>query len=170
MNLDKPKQILFAARIYSNSAYLLNSSVNLKQDDLYNLFPSQVIAGLTLELYLKCIYYMEKTEDFKLNDRQSHDFYSLFNALQETTKELIITKYNSIIEVRNMSDIINLESAINQKIDVSFPSMLKDWSNVFVKARYFYESKTGHKPMVLFPELEDSLIFCIESKRPDLKV
>jgi hypothetical protein len=169
MNLEKSKQIFHAARIYSNSAYVLNSSVKLGHDDLYNLMPSQVVAGLALELYLKCIYYIDKNQDFKLKNRQSHDFDALFNELDASTKGLIISKYNSILETRNMIDIRNLESALNKKIDVSFISMLQNWNGIFVKARYFYENEIGDKVMVLFPELEDALINCIISKVPDLK-
>jgi hypothetical protein len=159
---DKIKEIAQAAKIYSDAAFLLNQSVKLGQDDLKALFPSQVLAALSLELYLKTIYSIEKG-----SGKFSHNLESIFGELEESTKIFIIDIYDELLKKRDMRDITNLGNALNIEIDISFTSMLKIWSEVFVNTRYFYENKIANKPMVLFPELETSLVSFILSKRPD---
>lgn len=156
MNIEKYKQIAHAAKIYSDAAFKLNSSFNVGEN-LYSLMPSQVLAALSLELYLKSIYYLEFGDDFKKDNKFSHDLESLFEKLKDSTKEFIMYKYNSIMQNRDMKDIRNLENAMNLQIDTSFLSMLNHWNGIFVNARYFYENKFANKMMLLFPELEDSL-------------
>lgn len=162
MATNKINEIAQAAKIYSDAVYLLNQSVKLGQDDLKSLFPSQVLAALSLELYIKTIYSMEKD-----SNKFSHNLESIFNELEESTKSFIINKYDELLKKRDMTDIENLGNALNMNIDTSFVSMLKIWSGVFVNTRYFYENKIANKPMVLFPELEMSLVSFILDKRPD---
>lgn len=165
MAIDKISEIAHAAKIYSDAAYLLNQSVKLDQDDLKSLFPSQVLAALSLELYIKTIYFIEKS-----NSKFSHNLEGMFNEFEESTRIFIINKYNELMKKRDMKDIENLGNALNMHIDTSFVSMLKIWSEVFVNTRYFYENKIANKPMVLFPELESSLVSFILEKRPDFGV
>lgn len=165
MATDKISEIAHAAKIYSDAAYLLNQSVELEQDDLKSLFPSQVLAALSLELYIKTIYSIEKD-----SSKFSHNLESIFNELEESTRIFIINKYDELMKKRDMKDIEILGNTLNMHIDTSFESMLKIWSGVFVNTRYFYENKIANKTMVLFPELEISLVSFILEKRPDFRI
>ena len=91
---DKIKEIAQAAKIYSDAAFLLNQSVKLGQDDLKALFPSQVLAALSLELYLKTIYSIEKG-----SGKFSHNLESIFGELEESTKIFIIDIYIHIAAI-----------------------------------------------------------------------
>lgn len=167
MTTEKQKEILGAAEIYSNAAFQLNVPLQ-EGENLYKLFPSQMLAGLALELYLKSIYFMEKNIDFKKNGRFSHNLEDIYEELEESSKEIIVSKYYQLIKDRDMTDIRNLEKAMNIPIDTSFPSMLKNWNGIFVYARYFYEGTKDCRLMLLYPEIRDSLISLILHKNPAL--
>lgn len=157
------KEIARAAKIYSDAAFQLNQSVKLGQDDLLNLLPSQVLAALSLELYLKTIYCIDKGSNIS-----GHDLESIFNRLDESTKDFIIAKYKEAIQGENLDNIKSIANKLNIQADTSFLSMLKHWNGIFVDARYFYENRFANKLMFLYPELKQSLVGYILEKRPDL--
>jgi hypothetical protein len=160
---DKAKEIFDAARLYSEVAKFVNGSG--KQPFL---MPSQVVAALSLELYFKCLYYLENGIDFKVNDRYSHDFALLFQALTEDARKAIETAFGQSMSARNMGDIKQLEEFGKIKVDIRFEETLKTWSKVFTEVRYLYEAK-AHKNMVFFPEMEHAVVTRILKVKPEWK-
>ncbi len=161
--IDKAKEIFVSACLYSEVARYLNQSSRSQF-----LIPSQVIAALSLELYFKSLYYLEKGTDFKIHDRYSHDFAALFMALTEDARNAIETSFRQSISARNMDAIRQLETFGRMKISLEFAEILKTWSKVFTDVRYLYEEK-AHKTMVLFPELEHAVVMRILVIKPEWK-
>ena len=118
-SIDKAKEIFDAARLYSEVAKFVNGRQQF-------LMPSQVVAALSLELYFKCLYYLENGTDFKVNDRYSHDFALLFKALTIDAKREIEAAFGRTMGARNMEDIKRLEEFGKMKIGLDFETIPRD--------------------------------------------
>jgi hypothetical protein len=149
--MGKAQNIFNSANIYAKLYYLLNSNTDRSQ-----ILPSNVMAALSLELYIKCIYYLEKGKDFLIKNRHSHDFHKAFLELNESTRSQIIDEYYLSLKTRDMTDIKTLEEYSKIKINTDFYPVLKEWSTIFVDVRYIYEIINKNKiiNMVFYPELQ----------------
>jgi hypothetical protein len=152
INSDKSIDIFNNAQIYSKIATYINSPEHPSF-----LIPSQVIAALSLELYFKSLFYLEKKEDFKIKGRYSHDFCSLYNKLSNDSKEEIKNNFDIAIKNRDMKDVKKLEELTKTKISLDFCENLKIWSTIFTEVRYLYEEK-AQKNMMFFPEFKNAVV------------
>lgn len=158
---NRAKSIFDSAKMYANAAKCLNSS-SVKDTQL--LMPSQVVAALTLELYFKSLYYLEKHQDFKVNGRHSHNFHTLYLELDTNTQKDLKSEFKNILQSRNMHNVNTAEAIIKAKIPRGFEENIKSWSNIFVKARYIYDAKGEVKHMMFFPEIESALLKVMQTK------
>ena len=143
------KKILENAKLYEEAAFLLNER---KQ-----FLPSQVNAALSLELYFKALYLIEKKEDFKIKGKHSHNFYELFNSLSDETKKRMINKFDILMQNRDNYDVEKIENEMRKdnqdiKIPLNLEENLENWSKVFVNGRYYYDYNK-ELIMMFFPEI-----------------
>jgi hypothetical protein len=144
------KKILENAELYEKAAFILNER---------NLFlPSQVNAALSLELYFKALYLIDKNEDFKIKRKHSHNFHELFNLLSSEIKEKLNMKFNYLLSQRNMDDVNQLEFDMKRdKIEIIIPRTLEEnlkcWSEIFINVRYSYDNKEL-RIMLFLPEIQ----------------
>lgn len=162
---DKAKSIFLNARRYAKATRLLNQKA---RTDIEFLLPSFVNAALSLELYFKTLYWLEKNQDFKINGKHSHDFSKLYEQLGDATKSTLSSTFEDFLKNRNMSDVNRIESECNITVPKNLVGNLKDWSDVFVNIRYVYESIGKQISMMFFYEIEKTVVTIIKNKRPDL--
>jgi hypothetical protein len=146
------EQMLKSAEIYSKAAYILYQSRNI---DMMMLLPSNVNASLALEFYFKTIFQEVFSKEYLDNkNRRSHDFYEIYLQLPDDMKQKMIQKFQELMRMRNMIDVIQLEKKANITIPRDFEKNIEDWSSVFVKMRYYYEKRNEQISMMFFPEIE----------------
>ena len=136
----KARQILDAARLYSQVAKFVNGSGRQQF-----LMPSQVVAALSLELYFKCLFFMENDADFKVNGRHSHDFALLFEALTEEARKDIETAFQERMSVRKMDDIMRLEEFGNMKIRTSVPKCIEDMEQSLYRSKVLVRTQRSQE-------------------------
>jgi len=163
---DRGKAIYLNAKRYAKASYALNPASSQSQDvDLF--LPSLVNAALALELYFKALFYLEKSTDFRISGRHSHNFSCLFDELVVSTQTEIEQSYDGLIRRRAMMDVEAIEKASSVVIPRDLRGNLKAWSEVFVKVRYVYDSSGKYLPMMFFPEIEQSVLQAIYERRPE---
>ena len=146
------EQMLKSAEIYSKAAHLLNEHCS---NDMMMVLPSNVNASLALEFYFKAIYQEVYSKEYlDDNNRKSHDFYKIFLQLPNDMKQKMINRFEEIMKMRNMNDIINLENVAKIAIPRDFETNIDGWSSVFVKMRYYYEKQNKQINGLFFPEIE----------------
>lgn len=168
----KPQIMFDNARAYSKASYILNQkafgpSFNVQDMDL--VLPSTVNAALSMELYLKTLYLLEKGEDFKVNGRYLHDFHLLFGQLDNTTKQSMEAVFIESMRRRDMTDVEKIEKDSSVKVPRDLVGNLFVWKDVFVDIRYIYELKGKGTPMFFFPEIEDAVLVPIFLLKPEWK-
>jgi hypothetical protein len=146
------------AQVYERAARLLNAAGT---SDPALLLPSMVNAALSLELYFKSLYVLDRGAEFKVKGRHSHDFAALFEELQEPTKEHLLAQFNTALSARNTNDIRMVESSLNMVVPQDLKENLVQWASIFVDLRYAYDFietyKGEQKTMMFFPEIRDSV-------------
>lgn len=160
--MDKSKKIFLNALDYDHAATTLNI---LSRSDNIQLYkpsypnktlerPSFVNSALALELLFKCLYRLENNgKDYKdKRNRFSHDFYEIYNKLK--AKNSIKQQFDQKISVLDMSNI----NKLGIKISTNLEEVLKNWSSVFIKLRYYYENIGTVIQMMFYPELRDILM------------
>lgn len=164
---DRAESIYLNAKRYSKASRSLNLS---SQDDQDLLFPSFVNAALALELFFKALFYIENNTDFKIKNKNSHDFSILFDRLNQQTKKVINQNFNERIKARNMEEIEVIEREQLIVIPRDLRNNLKLWSEVFVSIRYIYDRPQKPMPMMFFPEIEQSVLLAIYHYKPEWKI
>ncbi|MFC4688687.1 HEPN domain-containing protein [Epilithonimonas pallida] len=107
--------------------------------------PALTLCGLSLELYLKAIYFHENGKP-----KNGHDIFKLYNSLSPNSKNSIINFFNT-----NKESFIKIyENFIthNHIKIISFEETLKELSDIFISMRYMYENLSNQKNL-LFREL-----------------
>ena len=165
--LERAKSIYDAASVYSRAAYLLSTQGGMSLEDHSLLLPSVVNAALSLELYFKSLYLIEIKEDFKVNNKHSHDFQLLYTKLSAPIRREIEAEFSKQIKKRDMQSIKQLEILSGMQTKLDLQSNIKDWSCVFVKMRYFFDKNAPPCNMSFFPEIEKALQNTIKRLKPD---
>ena len=152
------RSIFGNAQVYDRAARLLNTA---GASDPAMLLPSIVNAALSLELYFKSLYALDRGAEFKVKGRHSHDFAALFEELHEPTKQHLLTKFNTAISARATDDIRMIESTLKMVVPRDLKTNLIQWASFFTDLRYadyFIEKNKGvQKTMMFFPEIRDSV-------------
>ncbi len=163
---DRGKAIYINARRYAKASYALNSASSQSQDiDL--LLPSLVNGALALELYFKSLFYLERSADFVIAGRHSHNFACLFDELMISTQKEIDKYFADLMKRRSMVDVEKIEKASAMVVPRDLKGNLKAWSEVFLKVRYIYDVPGKHLPMMFFPEIEKSVLQAIYQRQPE---
>lgn len=163
---DRAKSIFLTAVSYSKAAQIINSESNT---DPSLLMPSQVNAALALELYFKSLYFIEKSTDFKIKGRHSHDFSALFFELSENSRQDLERRFQELMTERDMLDVQRIESVSKVIVPRDIAENLQHWSDVFTKVRYIYDKPNKAKSMMFFPEIEQVVKDVIYGLRPEYK-
>jgi len=125
------------------------------------LLPSMVNAALSLELYFKSLYVLDRGVEFKVKGKHSHDFAALFEELQEPTKRHLLAQFNTALSARDTNDIRMIERSLKMLVPRDLKTNLVQWASLFVDLRYTYEFiekyKGEQKTMMFFPEIRDSV-------------
>ena len=149
---SRARSIFGNAQVYDRAARLLNTA---GASDPAMLLPSIVNAALSLELYFKSLYALDRGAEFKVKGRHSHDFAALFEELHEPTKQHLLTKFNTAISARATDDIRMIESTLKMVVPRDLKTNLIQWASFFTDLRYadyFIEKKQrGAKDYDVFP-------------------
>ena len=166
-SFERAKTIYKAARLYSRASFVLDQQAVKSEMERYLVLPSLVNAALSLELYFKSLYLLEYSRDFKVKNKHSHDFHLLYGELSKSIKQEIETEYNRNIKDADLTGIKQLELITGSPIKLDLPSILKNWSGVFVRIRYFFDKNDNRLSMIFFPEIEKALVHIIKRQNPD---
>lgn len=155
---SRARSIFGNAQVYDRAASLLNTA---GANDPAMLLPSIVNAALSLELYFKSLYILDRSAEFKVKGRHSHDFSALFKELHEPTKQHLLTKFNASISARATDDIRIIESTLKMAVPIDLETNLIQWASLFTDLRYadyfIVKNKGVQKTMMFFPEIRDSV-------------
>jgi hypothetical protein len=155
---SRARSIFGNAQVYDRAARLLNTA---GASDLAMLLPSMVNAALSLELYFKSLYALDRGAEFKVKGKHSHDFATLFEELHEPTKQHLLAKFNAAISARATDDIRMIESTLKMVVPRDLKTNLIQWASLFTDLRYAYyfieKNKGMQKTMMFFPEIRDSV-------------
>lgn len=162
---ERAKKIFRVAETYSKAARNINAAAEM---DPSQLLPSQVIAALALELYFKSLYFIENNKEFKINNRHSHDFSTLFGELSKDLRDSLEANFQSLMKKRNMQDVHIIESEC-VKVHRDLKSNLRCWKDVFTQVRYMYDNPNKEIQMMFFPEIEQAVKETIFSFRPNFQ-
>jgi hypothetical protein len=99
------------------------------------MLPRVVLAAFVLELYLKCIIAIERTQRKIL---RSHDHCELFNAISPNAQKAVKHEYQDLISSRN--GYVQLMSAQFPGQNLDFDSVLDAGKSAFILFRYAYEN------------------------------
>lgn len=146
---------------YSRSANILMKHCGRTRDSgvIHSLV---VLRALALEVYLWCLYSLDRHKDY-----DGHDLKRRYDALSEESRERIRQYYHDCLEA---SPFITHVHAKHRDIKghvprLDFEHVLKEWANAFEEWRYFYEAK--HKVVFLaYGEMEKALLLRIRDLRP----
>lgn len=122
-----------------------------KKNSQHLLEPAMVLCGLSLELYLKAIYFYENNKFIR-----EHDLNILYENLSDESRHSIKFFFdnNKINYVnRNKRFFTDFNVEILQFID-----SLKELSNIFIKFRYFYEEIDLEKNISMREVVRQSII------------
>lgn len=103
--------------------------------DAADLAPSAVLDALALELYLKCLHFMDHGKASR-----GHEPVKLFAALKPGTQKAIRTLYNDALKTYALApELANRHPKFQQGLD-----NVLDWSNdIFINVRYLYEGNNS---------------------------
>jgi hypothetical protein len=131
---DIAKKIFDNAEVF-HLAY--NSLNNLITQDMRYLIPGAVNGALALELYMKCLYMLEKHELVKV-----HELEKIFDKLSTETKETLKNNFNLCLNTKEVKDQLSLmEKESKMKPPADFRGFIEEAEKVFLKARYFFEKE-----------------------------
>ena len=127
MGEDQAQKIFDNAEIFHLAYQLLN-----KQGII---IPSVVNGALAIELYLKCLYMLEKQKREKI-----HDLERIFDKLSIETKKTLEENFESSINKKEVKESLSEMERISKiKSQTNFRTFLEETGKVFVRARYFFE-------------------------------
>ncbi|GGG53186.1 HEPN domain-containing protein [Epilithonimonas arachidiradicis] len=155
----KATDIVYQAQKFENASLILEQNHIKKNNNLvkektlilnkqsftHEIEPALTLCGLSLELYLKAIYFHENGKP-----KNGHDIFKLYNSLSPNSKNSIINFFNT-----NKESFIKIyENFIthNHIKIISFEETLKELSDIFISMRYMYENLSIQKNL-LFREL-----------------
>jgi hypothetical protein len=164
--MQNPAEPIFrAAHMYEHAARQLNGC-----GDASMLLPSMVNAALSLELYFKCLYILDRGVEFKIKERHSHDFHALFEELTADIKLRLTNDFASNLQTRNMSDVRSIEQSLSIVVPLSLKENLVQWASVFVDLRYVYDfiqrQQGRQRTMMFYPEISGLLRKAILDREP----
>jgi|GEM_PF-2027372 len=116
----------YAASIVLNKQLLVTEHFHLY------IPPLNTNLALSIELYLKCLYIIDKNE----YPSRNHNLGDIYSKLNEKTKTCINELYNEL--VLNDKDLENLESEL-----LEIDAALNQASRSFINWRYNHENKYG---------------------------
>lgn len=126
------KGIYDAAHNFLVASNTLNEKLSETNDLSTYLAPYITVSSFSIELFLKCLYALEKGKKAK----NIHKLYQLYDALSDDSKIIIKMLYEMYAE-KDPSLIVLKSKVPEMKTDLE--DILKDMSNAFVNWRYSYE-------------------------------
>ncbi|TCN91959.1 hypothetical protein [Vibrio crassostreae] len=92
-------------------------------------------------------------EEFKVNGKNSHNFYRIYKALPDEIRESMNQNFDKLIKERDNSEIKQLRADLKVNVSLKLESLIQSWSSVFTQMRYVYEEPKGSYIMILFTEI-----------------
>jgi hypothetical protein len=129
------------------------------------LFIPHIVNGtFALEVYLKCLYFIEKSESI-----HGHHLKKIYDQLTPETKRQVKIAYEKTIADSGEAKIIT-EFMRQKKVDMDWrlEKVLEDMSEAFIRYRYAFEF-ARFKPFLGYVELVTALRSRILELRPELK-
>lgn len=164
--IARAHEVFKGAAAYSAAATMLNTSGKLEV-----MIPSCVNAALSLELYFKSLYILEKGVDFKINGRHSHNFLKIFDDLDLATKTALNNDFDAKIKAADMTPVHTLKKNSGLETPLTLRPNLEHWSGIFVNLRYLHDfiedesAKVVH--MAWFLDIEAAVRHVIFSRQPN---
>lgn len=148
MEKDLAKHIFNNAEWFHLASCLLNRATSkqfrlqdqgIKQHFVY-LIPSAINRALALELYIKCLYSLEKHEE----PIPTHQLELIFDKLNTSTQEILDKEFNIYLNSPKFQERTVLLKKAGCKLapPTNLRNCLQQSGKVFVKARYLYEGET----------------------------
>jgi hypothetical protein len=116
-------------------------SEKLSQTNNVQLYLAPYITNmaLTIELYLKCLYFMDTGK----KPPRSHDLKQMYNALKEESKAWIRAQYDFFVSIDEGIKVMKLNVP---EMQTELEVVLKDINNAFMNWRYNHEGNLTSFP------------------------
>lgn len=151
------KDIYQSANNFLAASNALNEKLTLTNDIGTYIAPIITNTAFSIELYLKCLYLIEKGKPAK-----GHFLDKLYRDLTKETREIIEVTYDMLVPQSQTIALLK-QKVPNMKTDLE--SVLKEMSNSFVKWRYSYEG--GITGFPASGPLIDAIRLRIKMLKPD---
>lgn len=125
------KEIYDQANNFLAASNVLNEKLRETDDIGTYIAPIITNTAFCIELYLKCIYMIEKGQP-----AQGHFLDKLYRKLSKESRDLIEAIYNMLLP-KSQTDMFLKQQMPEMKTDLD--SVLKEMSSAFIKWRYSFE-------------------------------
>ena len=166
------RKILNNAMLYSSAAWILGrNSSGLGYQERCNRIPSQVMAAFSLELYFKALFYILNGEDFRSNNRRSHNISKIFNSLENSLQQKMESDFDLILQRNKLPDSWPLKKKIKNSIPRDLKSNLKARNKILNSFRHPYDLENENDLLQIWfsREIEEVVKDTIFEIRPELR-
>jgi len=162
---DRAREIFIYAESFSHASETLakiarngEEGKQFKSLSLHAASPVITVDSFALELYLKCLHWIDrKKEPTKL-----HKYVELFEALSPDAQKSIAVWYQQILKQNDAT--VRQHARDFPKFDYSLKNWLQLSNNTFTRIRYAFEGKTGD--IIYWPFLRVAVRNVIVSSAP----
>ncbi len=158
--------------LYSSAAWILGrNSSGLGYQDRCNLIPSQLFAAFSLELYFKALFYILNGEDFRSNNRRSHNISKIFDSLESTLQHKMENDFALVLLRNKLPDSWPLKKKIKNSIPRDLKSNLRARSKILNSFRHPYELENKNDLLQIWfsREIEEVVKDTIFTLKPELR-
>jgi hypothetical protein len=130
----KARDVCLTANNFFAASAALNEKIGQTNDIGTYIAPYVTVTSFTIELYLKCIFMLDKGKSAP----NIHDLAKLYNSLGDESKIVIEKVYEMAV---SHDPIVNAMRAQVPEMITDLNKVFKEISGAFVKWRYSYERK-----------------------------
>lgn len=157
MNYSAKDVFKTGEQFYATSILINRKLFETGHEHLY-VAPLNTNLSLAIELYLKCLYIIDKNQ----KPPNSHKLINIYKDLDEETQMIINELYNDVVSIDE--DIIQLKQ-YSSDVAVDLESALKQMSQAFVNWRYTHEGE--YKSFIVGDIFSYVLRLLIKYKNPN---
>ncbi|MCK4814556.1 hypothetical protein KA005_02205 [bacterium] len=147
---------------FSLAARILGKRISQSTDFID---PFVVNGAFSLEIYLKCLYFIETGKTLK----NEHNLKNIYDKLTSDTRNRIKRHYGKLLSESKIKNHITklMKNSYNTDIKWDLENILTQSAKAFIKWRYAFEGNPGAFPA--YGELRSALRYSIIEMRPDLE-
>lgn len=161
-DLQPGLKFLDYARSYSEAAKQLTTKPKKRRkcEHTHLNQSAAIYAGLSIDFYLKTLYFLEHKHEYNDQGKTPHDFHALYKTLKNKTKKELETRFTTTLSKQE------LETLTENRLFRDLKELLKIWTNAFMHLRV-NPLKFTEKDMVFFHEMEEAFISQILKVKPE---